>query len=187
MLKRRRIIAVSGPSGGGKTFLVKKFTKYQDISTDDFYIGKKNMVPDKNGVYNFDSPQAVDLVACAHTVDLLATQGTGTVVQVPQYDMKVSERVGYRPILVPSEDAIILVEGLFAFHPPLLEMADFRIFIEAPEEVILARRYRRDLHERGRSPKSILEQYPTVMAGYETYVKPMRKYADLIIDFGTVI
>lgn len=187
MQQRRRIIAISGPSGGGKTFLVKKFVKYQDISTDDFYIGKSCMKPDANGLYNFDSPDAVDLVACAKALELLATQPQGTVVPIPKYDMKISERVGYNNILAPSEDAIIIVEGLFSFYPPLLNMSDFKIFVEAAEEVILARRYRRDHCDRGRSYKSILEQYPTVMEGYEKYVKPMRKYADLIIDFGTVI
>lgn len=185
--KRRRIIAICGPSGGGKSFLVKKFTNYCRVSTDDFYLGKSKMVLDENGVYNFDRPDAVDLKACAHALEELAVSLPGQEVFIPDYSMKTSERVGMKPLIVPDEHAIIIVEGIFAFHPPLLEMADFRIFVEPPEEVTLARRYKRDVQERGRTPLGILQQYPSVIAGYQRYIQPMKVFADLIIDFGILV
>ncbi len=184
---RRRIIAICGPSGGGKSFLVGKFNKYQVVHTDDFYIGKSHMRPNDKGVYNFDSPEAVDLQSCAEAVIKLATLSRGTEVEIPQYDMKTSERCGKSIIITPDEDAMIIIDGIFSFHPPLLELSDFRIFVEAPEEIILARRYRRDIRERGRTPHQVLEQYPTVIKGYEQYIKPMKQFADLILDNGVLV
>lgn len=185
--KRRRIVAICGPSGGGKSFLVKKFTNYCRISTDDFYLGKSKMKLDEKGVYNFDKPDAVDLDECAHVLHDLSNSLPGKEIFIPDYCMKQSERIGTKVVIVPDEDAIIIVEGIFAFHPPLLQMADFRIFVEPPEEVILARRYKRDILERGRTPLGILQQYPVVIAGYQQYIKPMKQFADLIIDFGILV
>ena len=187
LAKRRRIVLVCGPSGGGKSFLVKKFVNSVHVSTDDFYIGKSKMKPDENGVYNFDSPHAVDIEACAEVVRSLATLPTGSHVSVPNYDMKTSEPVGTKVLIVPDDQATVAVEGIFSFHPPLLETGDFRIFVEPPAEVILARRYKRDTEERGRNPISILQQYPTVIQGYDQYIKPGKKFADLIIDFGILV
>ncbi len=186
-MKRRRVVSICGPSGGGKSFLVGKFVNHQNLSTDDFYIGKAKMTPDSQGVYNFDSPEAVDLVACAQALEQLATLPPGCEVEIPNYNMKISERDGTKLVIVPVPEAIIVVEGIFSFHPPLLNMADFRIFVEAPEEVILARRYRRDIQERNRTPIDILQQYPTVIRGYERYIKPMKQFADLVLDYGILV
>lgn len=187
LAKRRRIVSICGPSGAGKSFLVKKFTNYVRVSTDDFYIGKSNMRPTPTGVYNFDSPDAVDLQMCAEAVKFLANLPPGEKVRIPDYDMKRSERIEMKTVTVPDETAIVIVEGIFTFHPPLLQLADFRIFIEPRPEIILARRYKRDVEERGRTPLTILKQYPSVIKGYEQYIKPGRQFADLIIDFGILV
>ena len=186
-MHKRRIISICGPSGAGKSFLVKKFTNYSRISTDDFYIGKSQMRPDAKGVYNFDSPDAVDLEECGAVVQELATLPPGAEVNMPRYNMKTSERDGTKIKIVPDLNAIIIIEGIFAFHPPLLKMSDFRIFMDPPPEVILARRYKRDIEERGRTPVDILKQYPMVIKGYEEFIEPVRRFADLIIDFGVLI
>ncbi len=187
LAKRRRIVSICGPSGGGKSFLVRKFTNCVTVSTDDFYLGKSQLRPDANGAYNFDTPEAVNLEACAEALRSLATLIPGSHIMVPDYDMRISEPVGSKVIIAPDETAIVVVEGIFAFHPPLLDLADFRIFVEPPPEVILARRYKRDTEERGRTPLSILQQYPSVIQGYEQYIKPGKKFADIIIDFGILI
>lgn len=184
---RRRIVAICGRSGSGKSFIVKRFTNYVKVGTDDFYIGKSKMEPNQDGVYNFDNPNTVNLEACAEAVVKLAQSPTGTKVTIPKYDMITSEPDGTRTIITPDENGIIVVEGIFSFHPPLLDLATLRIFMDPPPEVILARRYRRDIEERGRTPESILKQYPSVIEGYETYIRPMRKFADLVIDFGYLI
>ena len=180
---KRKIVSICGPSGSGKSFLVEKFTNCCKISTDDFYLGKSKMKIDEKGYYNFDNPEAVDLNECAQALKELSTFEPGYKVTIPNYDMKKSERDGKRDVIVPDENAIIILEGIFAFHPPLLEMADFRIFMEPPPEVILARRYKRDVNERGRTPIDILKQYPMVIQGYEQYIKPVKRFDNLVIDF----
>ncbi len=185
--KRRRIVSVCGPSGSGKSFIVKRFTNFAKVSTDDFYIGKSKMVKNDREVYNFDDPRAVDLVQCAEAIQALAESPPGVKITIPKYDMKASEPCGTKTIITPNENAIIIIEGIFAFHPPLLQIADFRIYMDPPPEVILARRYRRDIEERGRTPMQILRQYPSVLKGYEEYIEPVKQFADLIIDFGKIV
>lgn len=180
-------MAICGPSGSGKSYLVRGFTNCVALSTDDFYFGKSQMQPDASGIYNYDRPEAVDLVACGEAVKALATLEPGRRVSIPRYSMKTSERVGMRELIVPDEKATVVVEGIFSFHPPLLELADFRIFMDPPPWIILARRYKRDIEERGRSVEDILQQYPTVIRGYEQYIAPVRQFADLIIDFGILV
>lgn len=185
--KKRRIVSICGPSGSGKSFIVKKFTNYAQIGTDDFYIGKKQMLPNERGDYNFDAPDAVNLRACGEALTALASLDAGAKVIIPDYDMKSSEPRGTQSITVPDDQAIIIVEGIFSFHDPLLGMADFRIFMEPALEIILARRVRRDLYERGRTLDSVFKQYPLVMDGYNKYIKPMKKHADVVIDFGILV
>jgi uridine kinase len=185
--KSRRIISICGPSGAGKSFLVKKFTHACVVSTDNFYYGKSKMKQDEKGNFNFDSPDAINLEECAEAIKKLSLAEPGSEVWIPTYDMKTSERVGKQVVIAPLEDGVIVLEGIFAFHPPLLELANFRIFMEPPQEVILARRYRRDIQERGRTPVDILQQYPMVIAGYEQYIKPVKQFADLVIDFGILV
>jgi uridine kinase len=184
---RRRIVSICGPSGSGKSFLVNKFTNYVSISTDDFYLGKSRMKTNEKGQYNFDSPDAVNLESCADAVRSLASLAPGNTVTIPNYDMKTSEPKGTKVLIVPDLKAIVVVEGIFSFHPPLLDMSDFKIFMEPSQEVNLARRFKRDFNERGRTASEILNQYPMVIEGYEQYIKPVKQFADIVIDFGIVI
>ena len=62
---------------------------------------------------------------------------------------------------------------------------DIRVYVDTDSDIRLARRIERDVNERGRSLKSVLEQYKnTVKPMHEQFVEPSRKYADVIIPEG---
>lgn len=62
---------------------------------------------------------------------------------------------------------------------------DVRIFVDADSDVRLARRLRRDMEERGRSPESVLQQYlETVRPMHLEFVEPSKRYADVIVPRG---
>ena len=68
---------------------------------------------------------------------------------------------------------------------PLRVRMDVKLFVDAAPDVRLMRRMERDLHERGRSVASILEQYRrTVRPMHLEFVEPSKRHADVIIPRG---
>jgi uridine kinase len=78
------------------------------------------------------------------------------------------------------------VEGILVLAEPALRaLLDLKIFIDTDPDVRLARRLRRDIDERGRSPESVLDQYfASVRPMHLEFVEPSKRYADLIIPEG---
>lgn len=170
------IVLIAGGSGSGKSTLAKKFIGAAVISTDDFYKGKSKMVVDEDGNYNFDELGAVDLQECAEAAKRLAT---GKVVEIPDYDMVISERVGTKKVQ-PPRNGFVVVEGIFALCEPLRLIGDIKIFIDTPIDLRVARRIRRDT-ERGRSAIETIRWSLMVEEAYEKYVEPTRQFADVIL------
>ena len=62
---------------------------------------------------------------------------------------------------------------------------DVRIFVDTDGDLRLARRLERDVAERGRSVKSVLDQYmKTVRPMHLQFVEPSKRYADVVIPEG---
>jgi uridine kinase len=78
---------------------------------------------------------------------------------------------------------LVVVEGLFTlWWPELRSQFDVAVYVDAPADVRLARRLRRDVRDRGRDVESVLTQYvATVRPMHERYVEPTRAFADLVI------
>jgi uridine kinase len=62
---------------------------------------------------------------------------------------------------------------------------DIKIFVDTDPDICLIRRIKRDIHERGRTVDSVLEQYTeTVRPMYLQFIEPSKRYADIIIPRG---
>jgi uridine kinase len=174
--RQAQIIAICGGSGSGKSTLARKFVGSSVIATDYFYKDLDDLTPSADGTFDFDHPSAVDLEECAEACLRLAGLED---VMVPVYDMRTCKRAGTR--LIPaSKNRIVVVEGIFAFHAPLHDIATLRIFIDTPIDQRMARRLRRDV-ERGRSTLDTIRHSLQVEEAYTRYVEPMRELADLIL------
>ena len=81
---------------------------------------------------------------------------------------------------------VILVEGILIFaEPALSNLMDIRVFVDADADVRLARRVLRDTEKRGRTVRSVVEQWQnTVKPMHEKYVEPSKKNADIIVPQG---
>ena len=75
------------------------------------------------------------------------------------------------------------VEGLFAlWWESLRSLLAVKVFVDAPADVRLVRRIRRDVAERHRTTEQVLQQYVgTVRPMHERYVEPTRAHADVIV------
>lgn len=176
MHRAPQIIAICGGSGSGKSTLARKFVGAAVLATDYFYKDITLLTPREDGSYDFDHPSAVDLEECGEACMKLADSDDVT---VPVYDMRTCKRVGTQVVAAPK-NRIVVVEGIFAFHSPLHEIATLRIFIDTPIDQRMARRLRRDT-ERGRSTLETIRHSLNVEEAYTRYVEPMRHLADLIL------
>ena len=78
---------------------------------------------------------------------------------------------------------VIVVEGILILaNPALRSHMDLRVFVDAPADLRILRRLRRDVRERGRSIESVIEQYlATVRPMHDAFVEPSKRYADIVV------
>ena len=81
---------------------------------------------------------------------------------------------------------VLIVEGILILaEPELRKRIDIKLFVDTPADIRFVRRLMRDIHTRGRSVESVVEQYvTTVRPMHEEFVEPSKRYADLIIPEG---
>ena len=78
------------------------------------------------------------------------------------------------------------MEGILIFaDDALCGQLDLRIFVDTDADLRLARRMVRDTEERGRSVRSVKEQWEaTVKPMHEKYVEPSKRKAHIIVPEG---
>jgi uridine kinase len=178
-----RLIGVAGPSGSGKTRLAQALARSYPgglvLNADDYYRDLSHLSQAEREGFNFDAPEALDLDVLAK--DLIALrQGFG--VDAPVYDFASHTR---RPRTRRIEPAgLIVTEGVLLLHSAAVRAQfDLSVYLDAPLDICLLRRLRRDTLERGRSAASVLAQYEaTVRPMALTYVLPQRGLADRVLS-----
>eukprot|EP00755_Sulcionema_specki_P011234 Sspe_Gene.48548::Locus_25385_Transcript_1_1_Confidence_1.000_Length_1150::g.48548::m.48548/K00876/udk, UCK; uridine kinase len=131
--------------------------------------------------YNFDHPNAFDFALIAKCLQQLLDTGA---THIPTYSFVEHKRM-------PETEAIenidvVVFEGILALHDPKIRhLLDLKIFVDTDLDTCLVRRIRRDISERGRTVETVLDQYErTVKPSYESFIAPLKKYADIIIPRG---
>jgi uridine kinase len=183
MPTRPIVIAIAGCSGSGKTTLARELATQLDATLfplDLYYRDLTQFPLDQRDKRNFDHPDSLESeLFIAHIHDL----AQGHTIQRPIYDFATHSRVaGAFENIVPTR--YVLVEGILALHyPELLPLYDFSIYVDAPDEVCLARRIHRDMRERGRTEQNIRDQFnATAQPMAEIFVKPSQPHAALTVS-----
>ncbi|TAD98144.1 MAG: uridine kinase [Bacteroidetes bacterium] len=183
-MKKPFIIGICGGSGSGKSYFLHRLLELLDptkvclFAQDNYYRGRESQSVDINGVSNFDVPNAIDHQQYA--ADLLALS-QGKTVEKLEYTFNNDQMKPKMLIFEPKP--IIIVEGIFVFHYPLIaDQLDFKIFIDAKDYIRLKRRIIRDNKERGYGLDDVLYRYDNhVIPAYEKYIKPYKDTSDMII------
>src|SRR5690606_28483477 len=111
---------------------------------------------------NYDHPDSLETELLIEHLDLLSK---GVPVERPVYDFSLHLRSKYVVRVEPAR--IIVVEGILVLaDKDLRDRLDLKIYVDTDPDLRLARRLERDIHERGRTVESVLDQY------FET-VRPM--------------
>lgn len=177
-------VGIAGGTGAGKSALAAALAvafgtdRVLRIAQDAYYRDRPDQSDDARAALNFDHPEALEMeLLVAQLTDLRA----GRAVDVPVYDFATHRRSAEKWRAEPR--ALVVVDGILALADPLLRACfDLRIFVDAPEELRLARRLARDVHERGRSEASVRAQFAaTVQPMHAQFVEPSRAHADLVL------
>lgn len=178
-------IGVAGGSGSGKSLFARALAERLRprsvtlISEDDYY--RRFDGPDFDpSRFDFDAPSARDH---AQLAEHLRQLHRGCAIDRPVYSFRIHAPLKRR-VRTPATD-VVIVEGLHVLHDPAVRGAlDFSIFLEVDADLRFIRRLLRDTRERGRSVRSVTDQYlATVKPAYDRCVAPSRALADLVLTY----
>ena len=181
------LIGIAGGSGSGKTTLANNLVNYfgeNEVSIlrhDNYYKRHDEMSYEERSRLNYDHPDAFDTeLLCAHIRQLKA----GYRIEMPVYDYSVHNRSDKTTPVLPNP--VIILEGILIFaEPELVDLMDFRIFVDTDADERILRRIMRDVNERGRSLESVIRQYrETVKPMHDQFVEPSKRKANIIIPEG---
>lgn len=181
------IIGIAGGSGSGKTTLALRLKarfgeeEVRLIPHDSYYKRHDDLPYEKRCLLNYDHPDAFDNQLLVHHLQELKA---GRGVDCPVYDYAIHNRSDQVRHIEPAP--VLIVEGILPFvEPELLELFDYKIFVDTDADERILRRILRDVKERGRSLDSVITQYlTTVKPMHEAFVEPSKRNADIIVPNG---
>ncbi|WP_255397387.1 MULTISPECIES: uridine kinase [Sporosarcina] len=185
--KKPVVIGITGGSGSGKTSVTKKIHEvFQGhsvvvIEQDDYYKDQSHLVFEERLTTNYDHPLAFDTdLLIQHIHQLINRQA----IEKPTYDYTLHTRSAEK-VPVDSQDVIIL-EGILVLEDERLrDLMDIKLFVDTDSDIRIIRRILRDIHDRGRTVDSVVEQYVKVVRPmHNQFIEPTKKYADIIIPEG---
>ena len=181
---RPYVVGLTGGSASGKSSFLRDLMalvpaeKVSIVSQDLYYLPHHMQQKDHMGILNFDLPQAFNRQSLE--TDLGKLIG-GEDIEIEEYNFN---NFDAEPRMLSIKSApVIIVEGLFvqSFEEIDREL-DLRLFIDAPEEIKLQRRLKRDIRERGYSQNEVMHKWHHhVKPAFEKWLVPVRDQADLII------
>lgn len=189
MKNKPYVIGVAGGSGSGKTVFLNCFLKHFSrdqiclVSQDDYY--KKltvKLTPDENRHHNFDLPECLETQQFENDINSLINYQT-----VFKQEYTFNNPTATPKVLEIKPAPIIIIEGLFIYHYQNVNpLFDYRIFIDAPENVALERRVSRDLKERGYNYNDVHYKWTNhVRPSYQKYLLPHKETCHQIIENDT--
>jgi uridine kinase len=105
----------------------------------------------------------------------------GREIRMPLYSYLTCLRSEETVLIKPAR--VVVVEGILILTDEALrKMLDIRVFVDADADDRLGRVIQRDIEERGRTLKQVLERYhQTVKPSHLQFIEPSKRYADIII------
>lgn len=176
------LIGIAGCSGSGKTTLARELAAQLEATLfplDLYYRDLSQFPLDSRHKQNFDHPDSLESELF---IEHLRALKHGLAIDRPIYDFRTHTRVPNAfDHIEPTH--FVVVEGIMALHwPELCELYDFSVYVDAPDELCLARRIHRDIRERGRTEESVREQYnAAVKPMAEQYVLPSQGRASMTV------
>lgn len=187
------MIAVTGGSGSGKTTLARALharlgdARCQLVTEDNYYFGREHYGPKALGMshaelertFDFDDPANKDMAHLRRDIEALKR---GETIQQPVYEFAIHDRKAGAVRVVESRP-VVIVEGIHVLSDrSFFPLFDLTVFVDAPADLRLIRRIRRDEAERGRSAESVIQQYLRFVRPAQTrFIEPARHHCDIVV------
>lgn len=185
-MKKPLVVGITGGSGSGKTLfmqrLLEKLPRASLHSMDNYYIPIEKQPRDANGIENFDKLESIDIARYTNDLQKLCA---GEMLEIDEYTFN-NDQSTSKKIVVDAGD-VVLVEGIFVLAvEKIREFMDLKLFVDAPDYLMMSRRIIRDAEERGYDLNDVLYRYQHhVTPAYKKHIEPSKQWADLIIPNHT--
>ena len=181
------VVGIAGGTGSGKTTLanlvLSNLGKDQIayLPHDAYYRNQQHLPMAERVKVNYDHPDSLETELLIEHIKQL---NAGKAIERPVYDFTINSRKAETIRVEPHP--IILVEGILIFvEKDLRELFDMKIYVDADSDIRFIRRLTRDIEERGRTMRSVIDQYlEYVRPMYLEFVESSKRYADVIIPIG---
>ena len=181
------IVGIAGGTGAGKTTVVRKLMsqlpkdKVALLPQDNYYRDNSHLPLEERQKLNFDHPSSIEFeLLAAHLEQLRA----GNPIEMPIYSYLTCTRSHDHIPVMPRE--VVVVECILILTSELLrEQLGIKVFVDAEPDDRLMRCIQRDILERGRNVREVMERYEhTVKPMHTQFIEPSKRFADLILPQG---
>ena len=199
-----KLVFISGPSSSGKTTFAKRLSIQLGIlgiqpliiSLDNYFVDREHTPKDKDGEYDYEALEAIDVKAFNKDLkDLMV----GKSVQLCSFDFKTGTRKYDGAECKLQERGIVIIEGIHGLNPKLTAEIDdkykFKVYASALTSISLdnlsristtdnrlLRRIVRDYHNRGASALDTLRRWESVRRGEDAHIFPYQENADVMFN-----
>ena len=206
--KKIKFVLLAGPSSSGKTTTAKRLSlglkacgiKSKLISTDDYFRDREETPKDKDGNYEFEVIEAIDLKLFQSDMEKLFNKKT---IYPPKYNFAAGKKEFSKTSIKLDDDEIIIIEGLHCLNDRLLPNIDkkskYKIYVSpfmgvridrhnhiSSLDLRLLRRIVRDNYTRGCNATETLKSWHKVRHDESIYIYNFQNEADAIINTALV-
>lgn len=187
MAQKPLVIGVTGGSGSGKTTVSRELVaRIPDNSAillqqDAYYRDQSEKPFEERIKTNYDHPDSFETdLFVADLERLLAREA----IDKPVYDYEQHTRSSDVIHVMPAD--VIIVDGVLLFNDKRVrDLLDLKVYVDTDDDIRFLRRLERDIEERGRTVRGVIEQYlATVKPMYHQFVEPTKRYANIIVPEG---
>lgn len=204
-----RLVLITGPTSSGKSTFCKRLSVQLkacgllpiSFSTDDYFVNRLDTPKLPDGSFDFDNFETVDHDALQADVLRLLD---GEDVEVPEYNFVTGIREYNGKKLKLSPGAVLLIEGIHALNPALLdkvpESEKFKIFINTITSISLddhnciptsdnrlLRRIVRDFNKGAFSARETISNWPNVRRAEVKWIYPYQEDADVLFNSAYLV
>lgn len=204
-----RIVLITGPTSSGKSTFCKRLSVQLmtcglhpiSFSTDDYFVNRLDTPKLPDGSYDFDNFDTVDHAQLQKDVLRLIS---GETVEVPEYNFVTGIREYNGKSLRLEEGSVLLIEGLHALNPKLLDnISDsekFKIFINTitsyslddhncipTSDNRLLRRIVRDFNKGAFTARETISNWPNVRRAEVKWIYPYQEDADVLFNSAYLV
>ncbi len=203
-----KLILIAGPSSSGKTTFAQRLgiqlklngIKPITISVDNYFVERKDTPRDKNGNYDFERLDAIDLKLFN---DHLSKLLRGEEVQLPIFDFKTGTKSFTGEKIKMRNNEVLVIEGIHCLNDKLTSAIPleqkYKIYISAltvlnidyynrisTTDTRLIRRLVRDYNFRGYEALHTLQNWDMVNRGEENNIFPFQEQADSMFNTSLI-